>query len=50
VRMQKSLLKTMLTAFFCANGIIHHEFLPEKQIVNGKFYIEVIKRLTARVH
>jgi hypothetical protein len=27
----------MLTAFFCAKGIINHEFVPEKQTVNGKF-------------
>jgi hypothetical protein len=31
VRMQKSRVKTMLAAFFDARGIIHHEFVPEKQ-------------------
>jgi hypothetical protein len=36
--------------FFDAKVIIHHEFVPEKQTVNGKFYKEVIKRLIARVH
>jgi transposase len=36
--------------FFYAKGIIHHEFVSEKQTVNGKFYKEVIKRLIARVH
>jgi hypothetical protein len=30
VRMQKSRVTTMLTAFFYAKGIIHHEFVPEK--------------------
>jgi hypothetical protein len=50
VRMQKSRVKTLLTAFFYAKGIIHHEFLPEKQIVNGKFNKEVIKRLIVLVH
>jgi hypothetical protein len=40
----------MLTAYFNANGIMHHEFVPEKQTVNGKFYKEVIKRFTALVH
>jgi hypothetical protein len=40
----------MLTAFSDTEGIIHHEFVPEKQIVNGKFYKEVIKILIARVH
>jgi hypothetical protein len=28
VRTQKSWVKTMLTAFFSAEGIIHHEFVP----------------------
>jgi hypothetical protein len=50
VGMQKSWMKTMLTAYFDVKGIIHHEFVPEKQIVNGKCYREVIKRLIARVH
>jgi hypothetical protein len=35
VTMQKSRVKTMLTAFFDAKGIIHHEFVTEKQTVNG---------------
>jgi hypothetical protein len=48
--MQKSRMKTMLTAFFYAKHIIHHEFVPEKQIVNGTFYKVVIKRLIAQVH
>jgi hypothetical protein len=34
-------------AFFDGKGIIHHEFVPEKQTVNGKFYKEAIKRLIA---
>jgi hypothetical protein len=49
VRMQKSRVKTILTACFDAKGIIHHEFVPQKQTVNGKFYKEVIKGLIARV-
>jgi hypothetical protein len=47
--MQKPWVKTMLTAFFNAEDIIHHEFVPEKQTVNGKFYKEAIKRLIAQV-
>jgi hypothetical protein len=43
-------METMLTAFFYAKGIIHHEFVSEKQNVKGKFYKEVMKRLIARVH
>jgi hypothetical protein len=50
VRMLKSRVKTMLTAFFGDKVIIHYEFVPEKQTVNGKFYKKVIKRLIARVH
>jgi hypothetical protein len=42
-------VKKMLTAFFDAKGIIHHEFVPGKQTVNSKFYKEVIKRLITRV-
>jgi histone-lysine N-methyltransferase SETMAR len=48
--MQKLWLKTMLTEFFDAKGIIHHVFVPGNQTVNGKFYKEVIKKLNARVH
>jgi hypothetical protein len=48
--MQKLWVKTMLTAFFGAKRIIHHEFVPEKETVNGKFYEELIKRLNTRVH
>jgi histone-lysine N-methyltransferase SETMAR len=50
VRMQKSRLKIMLTAFFDAKGIIHLEFVPENQTVNGKFHKEVIKKSVARAH
>jgi hypothetical protein len=41
VRMQKSQMKTMLTAFFDAKGIIHHKFVPGKQPVKGKFHKEM---------
>jgi hypothetical protein len=37
----------MLTEFFDAKGIIHHEFVPEEQPVNGKVSKEVIKRCIA---
>jgi hypothetical protein len=50
LKIQKLRVKTMLTAFFYAEGIIHHEFVPEKQIVNGKLYKEVIKKLITRVY
>jgi hypothetical protein len=47
VRMQESRVKTVLTTFFDAKGIIHHEFVPQKQTVNGKFYKDLIKRFIA---
>jgi hypothetical protein len=50
VIMQKSRVKTMLTAFFYDKDIIHHKFVPEKQTTNGKFYKEMIKRLFAGIH
>jgi hypothetical protein len=48
--MQKSQVKTILTAFFYAKGIIHHKFVTEKQTINGKFYKDLIKRLIAQAH
>jgi hypothetical protein len=38
VRMQKSNVKTMLTAVFDAKRFIHHEIVPETQTINGKFF------------
>jgi histone-lysine N-methyltransferase SETMAR len=35
---------------FYSKGIVHHEFVIEKQTVNSNFCKEVIKRLIARVH
>jgi hypothetical protein len=43
-------MKTLLNAFFDAKDIIHQEFLPEKQTVNGRFYKEMIKRLINQIH
>jgi hypothetical protein len=50
VRMQKSLVKTMLTAYFDAKEVIHHEFVQKQQTVNGKYCKEVIKGLFTQVH
>ncbi|GFU67138.1 mariner Mos1 transposase [Trichonephila clavipes] len=44
-RMSKSRMKTTLIAFFDKNGVVHSEFVPEGQTVNGAFYVEVLKRL-----
>ncbi|GFW16291.1 uncharacterized protein TNCV_4264561 [Trichonephila clavipes] len=35
----------MLIVFFDKNGVVHSEFVPEGQTVNGAFYVEVLKRL-----
>jgi hypothetical protein len=32
----------MLITFFVKQGVIHKEFVPEGQIVNSAFYVEVI--------
>jgi hypothetical protein len=31
--------------FVYLKGIVHHEFVPRGQTVNGQFYLEVMKRL-----
>jgi len=35
----------MLIVFFDIQGIVHKEFIPPGQTVNGKFYCEVLKWL-----
>ena len=35
----------LLTVFFYASGVVHHEYLPEGSTVNQTYYIEVLKRL-----
>jgi hypothetical protein len=49
VRILESLVKTMLTEFFYAKDIIPYKFVLKKQTANGKFYKDMIKRLSARV-
>jgi histone-lysine N-methyltransferase SETMAR len=41
----RSNVKSMLIVFFDIQGIVHKEFVPPGQTVNGKFYCEVLKRL-----
>jgi hypothetical protein len=50
IGMQKSRVKIMLTAFLDAKGVIHHEFVPQKQTVNGRLYKKLIERMITRVH
>jgi len=40
----------MLIVFFDAKGIVHHEYVPPGQTVTGKFYVQVLQRLNARVN
>ena len=35
----------LLTFFFYASGVVHHEYLPEGSTVNQTYYIKVLKRL-----
>ena len=37
--------KSMLIIFVDIRGIVHKEFVPPGQTVNGKFYCEVLRRL-----
>nr|XP_012143528.1 PREDICTED: putative uncharacterized protein FLJ37770 [Megachile rotundata] len=48
-RMSKSRIKSMLIVFFDAKGVIHKEFVPAGQTVNGQFYAEVLERLRLKV-
>ena len=41
----RSKIKVLLTVFFDASGVVHHEHLPEGSTVNQTYYIEVLKRL-----
>jgi hypothetical protein len=50
VGMRNSRMKTISTALFDAECIIHQEFMPETQTVNRQIYREMLKRLIARVH
>jgi hypothetical protein len=44
-RQVRSKVKTMLIAFFEAEGPVHHEFLPQRQTMNQTLYITVLQRL-----
>jgi hypothetical protein len=35
----------MLIAFFDIDDVVHHEFVPPEQTVNGYFYVQVFQRL-----
>jgi transposase len=39
----------MLICFFDIEGIVHQEFVPAGQTVNGKFYFDVLRRLRENI-
>ena len=41
----RSKTKVMLLAFFDSEGIVHHEYAPDRQTINKEFYMEVLRRL-----
>ncbi|UYV80064.1 hypothetical protein LAZ67_18001570 [Cordylochernes scorpioides] len=44
-----SKIKTMLITFFDSRGIIHKEFVPAGHTLTGEYYLNVLKRLIARI-
>lgn len=48
-RLEKSKVKVMLICFYDSKGIIHKEFVPPGQTITGEFYLDVMKRLLARI-
>ena len=48
-RQVHSKTKVMLLAFFDSECIIHHEYAPDGQTVNKKFYLEVLRCLCESV-
>ena len=44
-----SKIKTMLITFLDSKGIIHREFVPTGQTITRAYYLEVLKRLMARI-
>jgi hypothetical protein len=34
----------MKDIFFNGKGVVHHEFVPRGQTINGEFFLEVMKR------
>jgi len=42
-RQVRSNVKSMLVCFFDTEGIVHKEFVPSGQTVNGKFYCNILR-------
>jgi len=45
LRLIKSKEKVMFIALFDIDGVVHDEFIPPGQTVNGHFYVKVLQRL-----
>lgn len=48
-RQSRSKIKVMLIVFFDIRGVVHHEYVPERQTVNKEYYVTVLRRLRERV-
>ena len=48
-RMQRSQVKVMSITFFDHHGLMHHEFVPQRQTVNQLFYKKVPTHLVNKV-
>jgi hypothetical protein len=49
-RKYKSHVKVMLITFFDMKGVLHIEFIPQGQIVNQIYYVEILKLLHKTVY
>jgi hypothetical protein len=47
--MSRSQLKVLLLYFFDRKGIVHYEFIAQRQTVNQQCYLEVLTRLRESV-
>ena len=44
-RQSRSHVKSILIIFLDCEGVVHYEFAPRIQMINKKYYVEVLKRL-----
>ena len=42
-------ISTMLITFFDSKRIIHREFVPTGQTITGAYYLQILKRLMAKI-
>ena len=45
----QSKTKVILLAFFDSEGIVHHEYAPNRQTINKEFYVEILRLLRESV-